>query len=94
VLAGPLRDRSRPTLATTDVPEPDLDHRIVAPEPMPQETADALRRMALHACDMKDWVGCLETFDRAAELDPAGDAKPWVQKAQLEARRRLGTKLP
>jgi hypothetical protein len=71
--------------ASTDAPEPNLDHPLVAPEPTPQETADALRRMALHACDMNEWAECLESFERAATLDPAGDAKPWVQKAQLKA---------
>jgi RNA polymerase sigma factor (sigma-70 family) len=94
VLTGVLRDRSRPTLATTDVPEPDLDHAITAPEPTPQETADALRRMALHACDMKDWDACFETFGRAAALDPAGESKPWVQKARREAFGHLDLKLP
>jgi len=92
LLAGVLRDRSRPTLLATDVPEPHVDHPIVAPEPTPQETADALRRIALHACDVNDWAECLSTFDRAAGLDPAGDAKPWVQKARLEAIRHVDEK--
>jgi RNA polymerase sigma factor (sigma-70 family) len=92
LLAGLLRDRHRPALADTDVPEPKLDHPVAAPELTPQETADAFRRMALHACDVGDWVECVRTFDRAAEIDPAGDTKPWVQKAKLEALRHIDEK--
>jgi DNA-directed RNA polymerase specialized sigma24 family protein len=92
VLAGLLRDRNRPTLAKTDVPEPNLDHPVEAPELTPEETADALRRMARHACDVGEWFECAETLGRAAELDPAGDAKPWVQKMKSEALQHLDEK--
>jgi hypothetical protein len=35
---------------------------------------------------------CLETLDRAAELDPAGDTNPDVQKARALATRHMGEK--
>jgi DNA-directed RNA polymerase specialized sigma24 family protein len=91
-LAFLLHDRSRPTLEATEVPEPNLDHTIAPVEATPEEMADALRRQALRACAVQQWVECVETLNRAEELDPAGAAKPWVWKAKNHALRQLGDK--
>jgi DNA-directed RNA polymerase specialized sigma24 family protein len=91
LLASLLRGR-HPTLEATDVPEPRTDHVIAPPEFGPEDLAEALRRQALRACAVHRWVDCYETLDRAAEIDPAGDAKPWVQKARREALRQMDRK--
>jgi hypothetical protein len=92
VLTGLLRDRDRATLGVTDAPEPELDHPIAPPEPSPEEMAASLRRQALHACDLRQWVECYVTFERAAAMDPVGDKSPWVQKAKREAMQNVDSK--
>jgi DNA-directed RNA polymerase specialized sigma24 family protein len=57
--------------------------------PTPLQIARDQRRDALHACDVGRYNDCLEGLDRAAKVDPAGDASPVVQKARVNAAERL-----
>ena len=59
------------------------------PPPDRLELGQEERRVALHECDEKRWQRCLDGLDRAARLDPAGDADPGIQKARAEARSHL-----
>jgi DNA-directed RNA polymerase specialized sigma24 family protein len=87
-----LGDRPHLTLEATDAPDLHLDHTVTPPEPTPEETAEALRRQALRACAAQQWYDCVETLDRAAEIDPAGDTKPWVHEARKKAMGHLDPK--
>ena len=43
-----------------------------------QEQAAALRRKADEACDWQRWDDCLAALSAAADLDPEGNRKPYV----------------
>lgn len=61
-----------------DGPEP-ITHEVVDPR------AEPMRRLALEKCAKDEWKPCLEGLDDARRLDPAGDARPEVQKARQAA---------
>ncbi len=82
VIASVAWDREPPNV-------PRHDHAVMPAEPTPEQRADGLRLQGLHSCDLEQWLDCLRDLERAAELDPAGDAKPEVQKARQEARRHI-----
>ena len=88
------RDRARPELENGYVAHPRPEHSLAPPEATPEELADGLRRKALRACVVQQWDDCLGGLDRAAALDPGGDAKPWVQKARHEAQMHRSDKPP
>ncbi len=85
-----LRDRAE----NDPVAAPHPEDSLAPPEATPEELADGLRRKALRACAVQQWDDCLDGLDRAAALDPAGDAKPWVQKARHEAQMHRTDKPP
>jgi DNA-directed RNA polymerase specialized sigma24 family protein len=93
VLVGLLcalrRDSDLPSRPPPYDPGPPHRHDITPPEPGREGPADALRQEALQACKMQRWQECIETFDRAAAMDPEGDADPSVQKARREAREHM-----
>ena len=62
--------------------------------PTPLQIARDQRRDALHACDIGNYADCLEGLDRAAKVDPAGDASPAVQEARRNAAQRLDEQQP
>ena len=51
--------------------------------------SEAMRRDGLDRCGRADWRGCLEKLDEAKRLDPAGDARPEVQRAREGAQKAL-----
>lgn len=61
----------------------------VAPPPPAPNPALELRRFALSRCDKKEWSACLDGLDRAAVLDPAGDAAEEVKSARRAAAEAL-----
>ena len=61
-------------------PEPEpITHEVVDPR------AEPVRRLALEKCAAADWKNCVEGLDDAKRLDPAGDARPEVQRARQAA---------
>jgi DNA-directed RNA polymerase specialized sigma24 family protein len=64
-----------------------------APEPTPEDRAAELRRDAFEKCAAGLWQDCLDAFDGAQRLDPAGDASPEVQ-AQRKAAQHAVTPPP
>jgi DNA-directed RNA polymerase specialized sigma24 family protein len=75
---------------------PAIPDRAPAPQhvvpygPTPeQEDAAQLRRAAFAACDAHRWTQCLEQFDEARRIDPAGDAADDVRAATRAAREGL-----
>ena len=89
-----LRDRALPELGNDHIAAPHPEDSLAPPEATPEELADGLRRKALRASAAQQWDDCLDDLDRAAMLDPAGDAKPWVQKARHEAQMHRSDKPP
>ena len=59
-------------------PEP-ITHEVVDPR------AEPVRRLALEKCAAADWKNCVDGLDEAKRLDPAGDARPEVQRARQAA---------
>jgi RNA polymerase sigma factor (sigma-70 family) len=55
------------------------------PEISRHDRAEEQRRIAFERCGNRDWQGCLDGLDRAAELDRAGEADPRVQEARRQA---------
>jgi DNA-directed RNA polymerase specialized sigma24 family protein len=64
----------------------DLPHRL--------QVAQQLRGRALQECRSERWADCLQDLDRAAQLDPAGDAAPEVQNARADVQRMLPEPTP
>jgi hypothetical protein len=62
---------------------PDLAHVEVHPTPV--ERAQVLRHEALDACQKEQWQNCLDTLERAKQLDPKGDETSAVQEARAGA---------
>jgi DNA-directed RNA polymerase specialized sigma24 family protein len=87
-------ERARPDLENNHVAHPRFEHSLAPREAMPEELADSLRRKALRACAVQQWDDCLDGLNHAAALDPAGDTKPWVQKAKHEAQMHRSDKPP
>jgi DNA-directed RNA polymerase specialized sigma24 family protein len=56
-----------------------------ATEPDPAEVARAVRGRAFRACMNNQWDACLQDLDRAADMDPPGDADPLVKAARSDA---------
>ncbi len=58
-------------------------------EPITQDVVDPraepVRRLALEKCAAADWKSCVEGLDDAKRLDPAGEARPDVQRARQAA---------
>ena len=57
---------------------------VVTLAPSNRELAEAHRNIAAETCARKDWVACKANLDEAANLDPAGDSEPRVQKARQQ----------
>ncbi len=57
--------------------------------PSSELIAADFRRRAFDACDAKRWSDCLSLFDRAREVDAAGDADRQVQAARQTAAAHL-----
>jgi DNA-directed RNA polymerase specialized sigma24 family protein len=76
-------------LLRTRQPDPDLivhESPSAYPSALPPfERAQELRRLALERCRLEAWQGCLEDLDRAAALDPPGDAAPRIAEARRAA---------
>lgn len=67
-------------------PEPIAhDPRAVPIDPR----AEQIRKDALERCAASDWRRCVDGLDDAKRLDPAGDARPEVQKARDDAAKAL-----
>jgi RNA polymerase sigma factor (sigma-70 family) len=49
--------------------------------------AQQIRKDALERCAASDWAKCVDGLDEAKRLDPAGDARPEVQKARQDAQK-------
>jgi len=64
------------------------DAAVPAPDAR-QEKADDLRRAAFEACRSKEYRRCLDRFDEARELDPAGDRDEAVIRARRDAEEAL-----
>lgn len=62
----------------------------VHPPPSGRELAEADRDLAEARCALKDWAGCKERLDEAAELDPAGEGEARVRKAREAIAAGLG----
>jgi DNA-directed RNA polymerase specialized sigma24 family protein len=88
-----LHDRDR-TAKKTPREEIRPDPSAGPQGPTPLQIARDLRRDALHACDIGNYDECLDGLDRAAKVDPAGDASPVVQKARENAAQRLFEQQP
>jgi DNA-directed RNA polymerase specialized sigma24 family protein len=56
--------------------------------------AEPVRRQALERCDKGEWKECLEGLDAAKSLDPAGDARPEVQRARQASDKALSPVTP
>jgi DNA-directed RNA polymerase specialized sigma24 family protein len=59
------------------------------PEATPEERAAELRRDAFDKCAAGLWQDCLDAFDGAQSLDPAGDSSPAVQAQRKAAQHAL-----
>ncbi|MBX3217202.1 MAG: sigma-70 family RNA polymerase sigma factor [Labilithrix sp.] len=62
------------------------------PEPIANEDlprAAELRKLGIERCLAAEWKECVDKLDAARSLDPAGDARPEVQKARENANRAL-----
>lgn len=63
---------------------------VVDPNGFPLDPrAEAMRKDGLDRCAHADWRACLEKLDEAKRLDPAGDARPEVQRAREGANKAL-----
>jgi DNA-directed RNA polymerase specialized sigma24 family protein len=58
---------------------------VASPPPVPAK-AQHLRLEAFDACDNEQWAKCLHLLDDAADIDPAGDARPAVQRLRAAVR--------
>jgi len=85
VIASVAWDREPP-------PAPHHERVVTSTEPTSEQRAESLRLQALRGCELEQWADCLQDLERAAELDPAGDAKPEVQKARQQARSHIEEK--
>jgi hypothetical protein len=69
----------------------DAHHRLpIEPEKFarvqtPREQAAELRRVALKQCGLDQFDICVQTLDRAKDLDPDGDAEALVREARSHA---------
>lgn len=68
------------------------DEPIAVPEPVPEvtpnpevEEARRMRAEAFEHCESAEWQECLDGFDAAKELDPAGDDAPEIEQARERA---------
>lgn len=70
------------------VPEAPIVREVPSAVPLDPtlERARELRRLALEACQARDFDRCLRGLDDAARLDPAGDRAPEVVAAREAAR--------
>ncbi|MFO0593472.1 MAG: sigma-70 family RNA polymerase sigma factor [Polyangiaceae bacterium] len=66
-------------------PGPEPKHSSISPEVPPLERAQNLRLQAFKDCDRGMWRECLDRFDEAKQLDPAGDADPKIGAARAKA---------
>jgi hypothetical protein len=55
----------------------------------PKNLAEQIRSKAASARAAKMWHECLDSLDRAREIDPAGDVEPRVQEMRREAEAAL-----
>jgi RNA polymerase sigma factor (sigma-70 family) len=55
------------------------------PEVSRLDKAKEARRLAFERCDNRDWQGCLDALDHAAELDRDGDRDDRVAQARRQA---------
>jgi DNA-directed RNA polymerase specialized sigma24 family protein len=65
--------------------EPDIARSEKPHAPTPRDEAIALRREALHECDLGQWNECLRDLDRARDGDPGGDSSPAGRDARDRA---------
>jgi RNA polymerase sigma factor (sigma-70 family) len=56
--------------------------------------AEPMRQQALERCAASDWAKCLDGLDQAKRMDPAGDARPEVQRARQDAEKALTPPAP
>jgi hypothetical protein len=61
---------------------PDNDFWPPTPPPTPREQAEALRDLAVNACEGEFWALCRSELDDAKKLDPAGESAERVQTAR------------
>jgi hypothetical protein len=85
LLYARMSHRPLPAPPAPLVPSP----RAPAPGPSnsgpPLISAEDLRQQAFAHCAASEWSACLDSFDDAARLDPAGDAAPGIQEARRKA---------
>jgi hypothetical protein len=67
------------------VPAPPASPEPSVSDQPPALSPSELRRAAFPYCEQERWKECLDILDRAAQMDPAGDADPDVQAARQKA---------
>jgi RNA polymerase sigma factor (sigma-70 family) len=72
-------NRSTPVPIARDAPS------SFVPEISRRDRAQEQRRLAFERCGARDWQGCLDALDRAAELDREGERDARVQEARRQA---------
>ncbi len=90
-MAVGLAMRKRPREEIAPLPSPLVvpSTTPTAPEPTPEERAEEMRRDAFDKCAAGRWQDCLDGFDDAQRLDPAGDTTPEVRAQRRAAQRAL-----
>jgi hypothetical protein len=68
---------------------PDNESWPPIPQPTPREQAEALRDLAVNACEGEFWALCRSELDDAMKLDPAGESAERVQTARSAIREGL-----
>ena len=66
-------------------PNPEPKPSSISPDVPPIERARNLRVQAFKDCDRGMWRECLDRFDEAKQLDPAGDLDPKIGAARAKA---------
>jgi DNA-directed RNA polymerase specialized sigma24 family protein len=83
-----LRPRPEPIAPVVMLPTPAPSPAATAPNP-----GIEVRKLALELCGRGEWRACIDSLDRAAQLDPAGDSAPEVKNARDAATEALKPKV-